>query len=131
MAFQSSWQNNYIFIKAGHKASGMDILETINSLSKDPRFDSSFNQVWDFSETIEFSLNTADLKEFNKFAHEHCVVDESACFAMVAPNPSVYFRLQAIISFTEAGNCRSKVFHNEDDAKHWIDTMCLQRISLN
>ena len=109
----------------------MDILETIDSLSKDPRFDSSFNQVWDFSETREFSLKTADLKQFNKFAHEHCVVDESACLAMVAPNPSVYFRLQAIISFTETRNCRSKVFSSEDEAKHWIDTMCLPSLSMN
>ena len=131
MTFDSSWHKNYIFIRAGQMASGEDLLDTLETLSKDPRFDDSLDQVWDFTDTKEFRLSTNDLMRFNKISEDDCFVKETTCLALVAHHPSVYFRLQAIVSYTRAHGCNSKVFSHKEDAHAWIDREYLKNLSLN
>ncbi len=131
MTFDAHWHKNYIFIRAGQLASGEDLLETLEALYKDPRFDDSLDQVWDFTDTEEFKLSTSDLLRFNNISDQACFVSDTTCLALVAHHPSVYFRLQAIVSYTRERGCNTKVFSHKDDAHAWIDREYLKNLSLN
>lgn len=121
MPFNSYWYEDHIFLKPAQHASGQDIVETIRALFKDQRYDPSLHQVWDFSQTEELTIQSADLKAINALSEECCLVTSMAYLAMVAPNPAVYCRIQALVSFTKTGKCNSKVFTDLDKALHWMD----------
>lgn len=120
MAFEISWHKDHISIFTGAQATGREIIDAMQVLWLDERFDATLPQVWDFSATQKFEVSLSDLQQINSLTQEQCLLDRTTCLALVAPEPSVYVRLQAVINYTKARLCNSKVFNDIDQALSWM-----------
>ncbi len=131
MAFDVHWFPTHISLVPGEQATGNDIVETLKLIWKDERFNGSLHQIWDFTKTKDFTIKTVDLQKINVLTQNNCMIDSSVCLAIVAPNPSVYYRMQALVSYTNARLFNSRVFSSLEKAQYWLNVDPQQEIPMH
>ena len=112
-----------IYLESEKQVSGTDIINAVKDICDNPAHPASKYQIWDYSQAIELSLSTTDMRALYEISHTQAHPTKSS-IAIVAPNPSVNYRLQALLHFVGTP-CHTQIFENHEDARFWLNTLPL------
>ncbi len=127
MPFKKLCIDTIMYLESGCQISGKDIIDTVKSILEDTQESAFRLQIWDYSQTFNFALRTEEMRTLHNMSMSFDPKGKKYFMALVAPNQSVSFRLQALLDYIGVNHFAStKLFKNIDDAQHWLSLQSAQ-----
>ena len=100
---------------------GTCVLETLQAMWEDPRYDPSFKQLWDCRAVTALDIDWPEFKAIGEALQARCIAAPTDRAAIVAPRENNYYGALALTRYARKSARQKRVFRQMEAALQWLD----------
>lgn len=120
MPYENSWEQHGVYRAFSGKVTGKELLQSIQQVEADKRFDTIKYVINNFLEVTEIDVSSRDIKVIAAIDAAAALSNPDIKIAQVATNPQIEKLNEIYSSISGQSPYPTKVFNNVEDARRWI-----------
>lgn len=121
MSYQNVWSKTQVIKQFHGIVSGDDFVDSVRSVSGDPRFDNLKAVVNDFSDVSEMSIDESSLMDATALTVGVSITNPKLKVAFVIPEGKIGQQVKMVLAPQVVPSYRHQVFTSLVDALDWIE----------
>ncbi|MEJ2142238.1 MAG: hypothetical protein P8Y24_07760 [Gammaproteobacteria bacterium] len=123
MSYKNIWEQHGIYRLFSGKLAGKELLESIQQVEADARFDSVRYVINNFLDVTEIDISPKDIKIIAAIDIAAALSNPHIYIAQVATDPQIEKLNELYSSVAGKSPYPTKVFNNLEDARKWLEEL--------